>query len=149
MRTPSFSSFAVYLVVVAAALTSLVRNEVFQGTTNVINWDGYGYYAYLPGVFVYGDISNYDFAEAHFDRYEISSDIYQLMETEAGGRFPIYNIGLSVVWAPAFLVTHAVVSTTGIAPADGMSYPYQLAVVLVSLLAFWLGLWYLKRLLSA
>lgn len=148
MRIPSFSTFAVYLVFAAAAITSLVRNEVFQGTTNVINWDGYGYYAYLPGAFVFGDITDYAFAEAHFEQYEISNEIYQLMDTDEGGRFPIYNIGLAVVWAPAFLLTHALVSLTNLAPADGMSYPYQLSVVLMSLLIFWLGLRYLQRFLA-
>lgn len=130
------------------AITSLVRNEVFQGTTNAINWDGYGYYAYLPGIFIYGDIEQYAFAEQHFKEYEVSSDIYQLNPTEAGGRFPIYNIGLAVIWAPVFLVTHGMVFATGIAQADGMSYPYQLMVVLMGLLFAFLGLLYLRRFLA-
>ena len=130
------------------ALTSLIRNEAFQGATNVINWDGYGYYAYLPGAFIYGDIEQYAFAEQHFADYDVSSDIYQLNPTESGGRFPIYNIGLSVIWAPAFLLTHGIVSATGLAPADGMSYPYQLMVVLMGLLFAFLGLLYLRRFLA-
>lgn len=144
----SFSRIAFLFVFCMMAVTSLVRNEVFQGTTNVINWDGYGYYAYLPGAFIYGDIEHYAFAEQHFENYEISGDIYQLNPTEAGGRFPIYNIGLSVIWAPAFLLTHGIVSATGIAPADGMSYPYQLMVVLMGLLFAFLGLLYLRRFLA-
>jgi len=130
------------------AITSLVRNEVFQGTTNVINWDGYGYYAYLPGAFVYGDISEYAFSENHFEQYEVSSDIYQLMEVDNGSRFPIYNIGLAVVWTPAFLITHGIIAVTGMAPADSMSYPYQLMVLLMMLLFAFLGLLYLKRFLA-
>lgn len=143
-----FSRIAFLLVFLVMALTSLVRNEVFEGTTNVINWDGYGYYAYLPGVFIYGDIEHYAFAEQHFTDYDVSSDIYQLNPTETGGRFPIYNIGLAVIWAPAFLVTHGIVSATGIAPADGMSYPYQLMVVLMGLLFAFLGLLFLRRFLA-
>ncbi|MFT5018430.1 MAG: hypothetical protein ACJAX1_001802 [Neolewinella sp.] len=137
-----------WLVFTIIAITSLIRNDVFNGTTNVVNWDGYGYYAYLPGAFVYGDIEEYAFAEEHFKNYDISGDIYQLMETKEGGRFPIYNIGLSVIWAPAFLVTHGIVLATGITPADGMSYPYQLMVVLMGLLFAFLGLLYLKQFLA-
>ncbi|MEL6669941.1 MAG: hypothetical protein AAFP08_13280 [Bacteroidota bacterium] len=129
------------------ALTSCIRNEVFRGTTNVINWDGYGYYAYLPGAFVYGDVEEYAFAEEHFDNYDISGEIYQLRETDNDRRFPIYNIGLAVIWTPAFLVTHGLTVALGLAPADGMSYPYQLMVVLMSLLFAWLGLRYLRRFL--
>lgn len=129
------------------AITSLVRNEVLTRKTNVINWDGYGYYVYLPAIFIYGDVEEYAFVDEHFANYEVSSEVYQLMATEDGSRFPIYNIGLAVVWAPAFLLTHAVVSLTGLAPADGMSYPYQLAIVLMSWLVFFLGLRYLRRFL--
>lgn len=128
-------------------VTSLVRNEVFTGKTNVINWDGYGYYAYLPAAFIYSDVTEYAFAEEHFKNYDISGDIYQLMETEAGGRFPIYNAGLAVVWAPAFLLTHAITSASGVALADGMSYPYQLMVVLMMLLFAFIGFTYLRRFL--
>ena len=127
-------------MLLTVVVTSAIRNEVLTGNTNVINWDGYGYYVYLPAVFVYGDVTDYAFTDEHFEQYDISSTVYQLMETEEGGKFPIYNIGLALVWAPAFLITHAVVAVAGIAPADGMSYPYQLAVVLVSWLIFWIGL---------
>jgi hypothetical protein len=144
----NFSRIAFLFVFLVMAITSLVRNDVFRGTTNVINWDGYGYYAYLPGAFIYGDIENYAFAEQHFADYDVSGDIYQLNPTEAGGRFPIYNIGLAVIWAPAFLLTHGIVSATGIAAADGMSYPYQLMVVLMGLLFAFLGLLYLRRFLA-
>ncbi|WP_020571930.1 hypothetical protein [Neolewinella persica] len=143
-----YARIALLLIFSAMAITSLVRNEVFQGTTNVINWDGYGYYAYLPGAFVYGDISEYAFAEDHFSSYEVSSGIYQLMELENGSRFPIYNIGLAVVWTPAFLITHSITAVTGIAAADGMSYPYQLMVALMMLLFAFLGLLNLKRFLA-
>lgn len=143
-----YARLALILVFAAMAITSLVRNEVFEGTTNAINWDGYGYYAYLPGAFVYGDIEEYAFAEEHFETYEVSSDIYQLMEVDNGTRFPIYNIGLAIVWTPAFLITHGITTITGIAPADGMSYPYQLMVILMMLLFAFLGLLFLKRFLA-
>ncbi|MFK8163807.1 MAG: hypothetical protein AB8H12_15280, partial [Lewinella sp.] len=146
--TPPYARISLLLVFSIMAITSMVRNEVFQGSTNVINWDGYGYYAYLPGAFVYGDIKEYAFAEDHFATYEVSSDIYQLMEVDNGSRFPIYNIGLAVVWTPAFLITHGITAITGMAPADGMSYPYQLMVLLMMLLFAFLGLLYLKRFLA-
>ncbi|MFT7120976.1 MAG: hypothetical protein ACJAZ9_001154 [Neolewinella sp.] len=141
------SKIALYLVFAIMAITSLIRNEVFTGKTNVINWDGYGYYVYLPATFIYGDVEEYAFVDDHFSDYDISSNVYQLMETEDGGKFPIYNIGLAVVWTPVFLAMHAFVKLTGIAPADGMSYPYQLTVVFMSLLIIFLGLMYLRRFL--
>lgn len=141
------SKLAFSLIFAITALTCLVRNDVFRGSTQVVDWDGYGYYAYLPAAFVYDDVTTYAFAEQHLATYQMSSDLYQLMETENGRRFPIYNLGLAVVWTPAFLLTHALVKATGIAPADGMSYPYQLMVVLMGLLFAFLGLFYLRKLL--
>ena len=129
-------------------VTAAWRHDVLTGRTNVINWDGYGYYVYLPGVFVYGDVTDYAFAEDHFATYDVGGDGYQLNPTDDGGRFPIYNIGLAVVWTPAFLLTHGL--TVLLAPelADGMSYPYQLMVVLMGLLFAFLGLLYLRRWLA-
>ncbi len=45
-----------WLVFTIIAITSLIRNDVFNAPTNVVTWAGYGYYAYLHGPFVYGDI---------------------------------------------------------------------------------------------
>jgi len=148
MAKPGVASrVSLYLVVAAMAITSLVQNDVFQGKANIVKWDGYGYYAYLPAIFVYGDVEAYAFAEDHFENYEISGSIYQLMEVENGSRFPIYNVGMAVVWTPGFLLAHGLVKATGMAPADGMSFPYQLSSVLTSLLIIFLGLFYLRRFL--
>lgn len=136
-----------YLVFASMAITSLVQNDVFQGKADIVKWDGYGYYAYLPAIFVYGDVETYAFAEDHFDNYEISNEIYQLMEVDNGSRFPIYNIGMAVVWTPGFLLAHGLVKATGIAPADGMSFPYQFSLVITSLLVIFLGFFYLRRFL--
>ncbi|MBC6992821.1 hypothetical protein QWY85_15590 [Neolewinella lacunae] len=141
----TLSKLAFWLVFTIVAATSLIRNNVFSGTTNVVNWDGYGYYVYLPALFIYGDTDSLAFATDHYANYPISDTEYQLMPTEAGGRFPIYNLGLALLWAPAFLLTDLLVVSSGVAEADGMSYPYQLAVVLMSLLFAWLGLRYLRR----
>ncbi|MEM6769442.1 MAG: hypothetical protein AAF597_02560, partial [Bacteroidota bacterium] len=46
-------------------------------------------------------------------------------------------------------VTHALVAATGLAPPDGLSYPYQLMVVLISLLTICLGFRYLRKFLLA
>lgn len=142
----SLSRTALYCTVAVMTLTSLVRNDVFTGETSVINWDGYGYYAYLPALLIYGD-TDYRFVNDHFARYAISSTPYQIMTTQDGARFPIYNLGLAVVWTPAFLMTHGLVKATGMAAADGMSYPYQLMVVVMSLLVIYVGFLCLRRFL--
>ncbi|MEO0734130.1 MAG: hypothetical protein AAFZ52_14940, partial [Bacteroidota bacterium] len=65
------------------------------------------------------------------------------------GRFPIYNLGLAVVWTPGFLLAHGFCKLTGLAAADGMSFPYQLSVVLTSLLVIFWGFCCLRRFLLA
>ncbi len=130
------------------AITSVIRHDVLSGESQVINWDGYGYYVYLPATVIYEDIEQYGFVDDHFATYDISSDVYQLMDTPNGTKFPIYNIGLAVWWTPAFLATHALVTATGLAPPDGMSFPYQLMVILMGLLTIFLGFFYLRKFLK-
>lgn len=111
----------------------------------VTTWDVYGYYVYLPGAITYGDLERFAFAEQHFDDYPISSGMYQLTEVD-GKNVPIYTAGLAMVWAPGYIVAEAL-AWVGPWERDGLSPPYQWALVLASLGFGFFGFWCLRRVL--
>lgn len=112
---------------IVIVLTSLIyyQNQPIE----VISWDVYGYYSYLPGIFIYEDVPNYGFVASHFSKYNVSANLYQLAEIQEGVFAPIYTMGMAILWLPFFFIAHIITQLTGIYPADGMSFYYQLAIV--------------------
>lgn len=122
-----------------------------QYTEAPIAWDVSGYYLYLPAIFIYHDLKELKFLPAIFEKYKpsISPDqAFALGNTPQGRPHYVmkYSAGMAVLYLPFFLLAH-LVALLGPWPADGFSWPYQVAIqwggVLVSL---W-GLWLLLRLL--
>jgi len=94
----------------------------------IITWDVFGYYLYLPASIIYGDLDTFLSVEYLREHYEFSHSIYQINEE----RMPIYTIGMAILYAPFFLLAHLFASITAF-PADGLSLPYQWALVFGSL----------------
>lgn len=136
------------ILIVVTIYLFVAKNEYCNSEKkiNVITWDGYGYYVYLPAIFIYKDIKEYKFVETHLKKYHFSDALYQI-RTKDGITFPIYNIGLSVLWLPFFLIAHAFCKLSDYYTADGMSAPYQIAIIFASFFYLILGLSYLRRFL--
>ncbi len=115
---------------------------------DIIHWDGYGYFVYLPKVFIYPDDSTYSFATKHGTIYPNSYLGYQLKTTDGTDNRPIYNIGMAIIWAPLFLIAHLLTLSFSTLPADGMSALYQWSVFITASLFLLLGLVYLKKWMS-
>ncbi len=101
---------------------------------NVITWDVFGYYVYLPAVFEYGDLSQFAFVNDLNEQYRFSSEIYQINED----RMPIYTMGLAILMLPFFLIAHLMASLNPAWTSDGLSAPYQWMIVTGSL--FWVSI---------
>ncbi len=141
-----WSKRALLFIVFGLSIFSAIRHQLFSNDCHVIQWDGYGYYAYLPGVLLEDHPGDYSFLKDHFEKYSISSDNYQVRELDNGKYYPIYNIGLAILWLPFFLIAHLFSLITSY-PSDGMSAPYQWAVVIASIFYLTLGWIYLRRFL--
>ena len=117
--------------------------------SNPIAWDGFGYYLYLPLIFVHHDLGMEDqrVVEGMFAEYGPSETFYQAHQAPTGHWVIRYTPGLALLHAPGFLVAHALAGPFG-HPRDGLSKPYQVAVVVTSVLWLWAGLFFLLRLLS-
>jgi len=136
--TKSAVPFVFLLALIAATATwlSFRYEKVQQG--EVINSDGYGYYAYLPARFIY---HSSDFSFIDDLSYEESLR-YWVSEGLEGKYLPKMSMGLAYLWTPGFLAAHWVAGFMGY-PQDGWSEPYQLAVLLTSVLFLVLGLFFI------
>lgn len=114
--------------------------------SNPIAWDGFGYWLYLPLVFVHHDLGMSDptIVQGMFDAYAPSTTFYQAHQGATGLWVIRYTPGLAVLHLPGFLVAHLLAGPLGF-PADGLSFPYMVAVLGSSLLWLWIGLYSLVR----
>ncbi len=116
--------------------------------TNIISWDAFGYYLYLPMTFIYNDlaVNNIDVVLNIFEQYKSSNTLYQLFPASEGGHVMVYTMGMAIHYAPAFLFGHIAALLSG-APADGFSQPYQNALLIWGLFYAIIGLWFFYKIL--
>lgn len=103
----------------------------------VIKSDGAGYYAYLPAIFDYQDMS-FSFTENSFSGIWTDSD---------GNVINKYSVGTAVLASPFFLCADAIYKFFNPLMSTGYSKGYNIAMVLSGLFYFLLGLFFLYRIL--
>ncbi len=133
--------FFIFIVLIAFRLLT-----INWAAPNVLSWDSFGYYLYLPGQFIYHDLDKLAWVQPIVDSYHPTPHIYQTIALPNGNFAMKYLMGLSILYAPFFALGHVAAGLTGF-PQDGFSVPYQLAICLASLLYALLGLWLLGRVL--
>lgn len=112
-------------------------------TPNLITFDVYGYYVYLPASITYGDLAEFQFVDHHFTDYALGSGNYQV--TDVGNhRIPIYTMGLAILVAPFYLAAETIAMVGGF-PRDGLSLVYQWMFWFSSIFYCWLGFFYLSK----
>ena len=133
----------VWIALVAALsfpFAKKISEVVKKDRTCICADDGYGYYHYLPQLFGTGSLrTNIDDLEKRYIPYCNESKLYQFHLAENGEWVNIYQIGLSLVQAPSFLIAHGFAFLFGYL-ADGFSAPYQISYLLNALFLILLGL---------
>lgn len=126
----------------------IVCNNLYFFPQNILSWDVFGYYLYLPLQFIYHDLGLKDIAaiEALIEQYDNTSSFYQVLKTPNGNYVMKYSMGLAVVYAPFFFIAHALAPAMGYA-ADGFSFPYQAAIFTCGLLYTLAGIYFLCKVL--
>lgn len=124
-----------------------VTSSIERGNYGVIDWDNFGYYMYLPAIFIHKDIKLQDpsWAIAAQKEYSLSSNFYQAHHIHNGNRVIQYTSGMAIIYSPAFFTGHILAKISHY-KADGFSKPYQLALLLQSFLMVFLGLFFLRKL---
>ena len=115
---------------------------------NILSWDVFGYYLYLPAKFIYNDVGLHDISwvKTIIEKYQTTGTLYQLNTLPLGGFVIKYSMGLAILNSPAFFVAHMLAGSLGY-PADGFSLPYQYAFAISGLVYATIGVFMLRRIL--
>ena len=115
--------------------------------------DAWGYYVYLPSVFIYHDLSTLDSAVAVRGRYNPGSigeargfpfGLNELHITPLGKVGLKYTSGVAMLQLPFFVLAHWAASMLDF-PADGLSEPYMFALLMSAVFYPLLGLFFLRK----
>lgn len=130
------------------ALFVVALNFIFA-PGNIISWDVYGYYLYLPTTFIYHDLGilNDGVILDLMEQYKSSATFYQATKVPEGHYVMKYSMGMAILYLPSFLLgwLGSVIFDYRV---DGFSLPFQYALFLGSITYSIIGLWFLTRVLD-
>jgi len=134
----TFIALSLILIGVAVALPPL----------NILSWDVFGHYLYLPALFIYNDLGLKEtgFVQEILANYHNSASFYQVVVSPTGNMVIKYTSGLAILYLPFFVIGHILALTLGF-PADGFSLPYQYSVFVGCLVFSITGLYFLRKVL--
>ena len=133
----------------AVALIFIFFNRGSERTLRIYEYDKGGYYAYLPSMFIHGDLADLRYYLRRVERLRLSDADFAggtHVHSRTGRRVIKYPVGMAMAELPAFLCAHALARPLGYAK-DGFSPPYAAAVGVTGIISATLGLWWLSLLL--
>jgi len=118
-----------YKIIVFVIILFIISTNLVFSPNNILSWDVFGYYLYLPLKFIYNDlgIQNSSLIQNIIEKYQSTSTFYQVMPNSSGGFVMIYTMGLSFFYAPFFFIGHVIALNSNYV-ADGFSAPYQYSI---------------------
>ncbi len=125
----------------------VVMNYIFA-PSNILSWDVFGYYLYLPLTFIRHDLglANYEYIQNIIDTYHSTATFYQANQMPDGHWVMKYTMGLSILYFPFFLVGWLFAEILGY-PVDGFSLPFQVAIHAGGIVYSIIGLWFTTKVL--
>ena len=140
LKTGKAGRYIIYLLVITSLGYGISTKKYRSG--DIIQWDVVSYYAYLPAIFIYKDLS-FDFVKDLPDDFEgtiwpipMSNGIHTLK----------YSIGTAIMILPFFIVAHIYSSLAGI-EANGYTWPYHFFILVAAIFYLLAGLLYLRKVL--
>lgn len=133
-----FTSYKFLLIFLSL---TLIGFRFFAEPVNILSWDVFGYYLYLPANFIYNDLSitNHEWLTDLMNQYEPSATLYQITKLENNKSVIQYTMGISILISPLFFLAHFVSESLGY-PPDGLSLPYQYSSTIGGLIYAIIGL---------
>jgi len=129
-------------VILITILSYDIKDAYWNDYRKIISWDVLSYYAYLPAIYVYNDIS-LSFIDKDPVQY---GDKFWPLKTPTGNYAIKTTMGLSFLYAPFFFVAHPMAQMLGY-ETNGYSPPYKLALTLSGLFYLAIGLYFLRKVL--
>ncbi len=141
------STVLLKIVIIIIAIFIIVNNLIFV-PGNILSWDVFGYYLYLPLKFIYDDLGlkNFYIINNIIEKYHNTSTFYQAMQLPDGNYVLKYTMGLSFFYTPFFLTGHFIAKVFNY-PVDGFSIPYQYSILIGGSLYSIIGICVLSRIL--
>ncbi|MFN8135775.1 MAG: glycosyltransferase family 39 protein, partial [Bacteroidales bacterium] len=135
-------------VIVAIVIFIIVNNFIFS-PGNILSWDVFGYYLYLPLKFIYNDLGLKDSSIINgiLEKYHNTATFYQAMKMPDGNFVMKYSMGLSFFYAPFFFIGHVIAKMFNYT-ADGFSLPYQYSIFIGGIIYSLIGIWVLSKVLA-
>ncbi len=137
--------YILFAIIIAEIIFSINVKWGKERWKENISFDGKGYYAYLPAIFIYKDL-NFGFRDEIEQKYSNEKNWYEYRVKAANGIIDKYFFGTSLLQLPFFLVANFITRISG-GVADGYSFYYMIAICLASV--FWqlTGLFFLRKFL--
>ena len=136
------------IALVAIVIFIIVNNFIFS-PGNILSWDVFGYYLYLPLKFIYNDLGLKDSSIINgiLEKYHNTATFYQAMKMPDGNFVMKYSMGLSFFYAPFFFIGHVIAKMFNYT-ADGFSLPYQYSIFIGGIIYSLIGIWVLSKVLA-
>ncbi len=135
-----------YRLIVIAVIGIYIASNINWGDgkwKEIVIWDGSGYYAYLPALFVYHDLS-FKFYGIVEPKYHHPYNFYEYRVQAGDGIIDKYFIGTSILQMPFFLMGHALALLSG-GLNDGYSFYYMIFVSLAAIFYEVVGLYFIMK----
>jgi hypothetical protein len=147
-RHSLFAFIFISLVFVAFKFRQVYSVPSYISESYALSWDNYGYYLHLPATVIYHDVGleNHAWVDALNNKYQAGRPLYQFWPGQKNRVVNVYPVGWAVCNLPFFLAGHTYAKISGYT-ADGLSPPYQWAMMLSALFYGILGMWWLRKLL--
>lgn len=112
------------------------------------SWDVFGYYLYLPATFVHHDpmLNDIEWIKKANSNQEIAGTLYMISSNDTGEPMYFFLMGMSILYLPFFFIGQIFASLLGY-PLNGLSPPYQYALVMGGIIYTVIGLVYLRKIL--
>ena len=127
----------------------IIGFNLFSIPQNILSWDVFGYYLYLPQLIIHHNLLNLHDAgsiQHIIDTYHNTGTLYQCYPTETGTWIMRYTMGLSLLYLPFFIIGHCIALIVHY-PADGFSLPYQYSILAGGIVYSIAGIIYLRKIL--
>ena len=129
------SLIVVFILAIVLVQYRLSYSDVQKGDPlKITTWDAFGYYMYLPGTFIYGDVTELKWLDEVEQEYSLTGGaLYQANRHDNGNYVFKYLGGVAVLESPFFFVGHAIALNSHY-KADGFSPPYQWSIAFGAIL---------------